>query len=55
VFGFKETAEAPADQKDQAGEGRTDYLEREKSGTGVNVCVCRLSESAKQCHYQKYL
>jgi hypothetical protein len=47
----EETMDVPADHKDNAGAGSTDYLKRKKPGTGVNICVCGLGKSTKYSQY----
>lgn len=50
----EEPTETSTEQKDHAGEGRADYLERQKPGTRIDVCVCRLCKSAEHSKYLKY-
>ena len=43
----EEPTQTSTEQEDHAGEGRADYLQRKKSGTWIDVCVCRLGKSAE--------
>jgi hypothetical protein len=43
---LEKLADMPAKYKNKSSEGRTQYLERENPGTGIDICICGLLKSA---------